>query len=182
MSQGLLQRGARAGLALGASVAVLAPPMPSAADEVGDHGNMHIGGGSCLEGRNHTEEGHHRTTGFGAHIYAKSESGHAASIGGVDLCPGIAMGLPTGHLYARYELLISINGQWYQCLNVAEYSTQSGQWSKTVQTDTGDKAPCVDAGDRRGYWYINRTSHYYLRNGNWLGSWLQSQPHIFHNK
>jgi hypothetical protein len=185
MQHSIVRRGARAGLALGAATATLVtPPVglePASAHETGDHGNLHIGGGTCLEARNHFEEGHHRTTGYGGHILAKSESSHAVSVAGVDLCPGIAYGLPRGHLYARYELLLYRDGQWWQCLNVAEYSTGSGQWSLTVQTDSGEKAPCIDPNDRRGYWYANQSSHYYLRNGSWLGSWLVSGSHILHN-
>lgn len=181
---GRLRRGARAGLALGAGLAALAPPWgPTAeAHQVGDHGNMHIGGGSCLEGRNHTEESHHRTTGFGAHLFAKSESTASIPWFGTDLCPGIARGLPRGHLYSRYQLLVYKDGAWWQCLNVAALSGQSGQWSLTVSTDTGDKAPCVHPSDRRGHWYVNRTSHYYHKDGAWRGSWLQSDLHVFHNK
>jgi hypothetical protein len=179
----LLRRGAKASVALGAALGTLAQPWGAAdAHQVGDHGNMHLGGGTCLEGRNHTEESHHRSTGFGAHLSSKSESTATVPFFGIELCAGIASGLPRGHLYARYQLLIHRNGNWYQCLNVAGLSTQSGQWSKTVQTDTGDKAPCVPAADRRGYWYVNRTSHSYLKNGAWTGSWLQSDLHVFHNK
>jgi len=177
-----LRRVARAGLALGVGLAAVGRPGPSLAHEVGDHGNLHIGGGTCLEARNHFEESHHRTTGYGAHLYAKSESTAALSIFGRDLCPGIALGFPRGHLYARDQFLLWRDNQWWQCLNVAEFSTHSGQWSLTVGTDTGDKAPCVSPSDRRGYWFLNLTSHYYLKGGTWEGSWLQSAPHVVHNK
>jgi hypothetical protein len=175
-------RGVRAGLALGAGLAARAPPPGAAAHQVGDHGNMHLGGGSCLEGRNHVEESHRRTTGFGTHLTAKSESTATIPWFGTDLCAGIARGLPRGHLYSRYQLLIHRDNQWWQCLNVAALSSSSGQWSLQVGTDTGDKAPCVPGSDRRGHWYVNRTSHSYVKNGVWQGSWLQSGLHVFHNK
>lgn len=175
------RRRARLGALLGAGLASLAPPVPASAHEVGDHGNAHVGSGSCLEARNHFEESHHRTNGFGSHFSAKSESTAAVTVFGATLCPGIALGLPRGHLYARYELLLYRSGQWWRCLDVAATSTASGQWSLTVGTDSGNKAPCIAADDRGGYWFVNRTHHYYVRDGAWRGSWLQSQPHILHN-